>query len=215
MYRLLLSLTLLLAGFTVYGAENEPALTIQAENENALAGGKEHQPMSRNIYAEFFGPSFGVGIGYDSRFRPGSVLGYSVGLAFTSGSFNYDAGMRDLDFKGVCVPLQVNAVLGGGKSKFEVGLGVTPSILSRDEWKFSYFWEWDEDGEMISAPESSYRHVTRPNILGTINMAYRYQRETGFFLRVGLTAFIGGWRCSPVDGVLLLPCLSLGYTIRY
>lgn len=218
MGRILLSMMLLIAGLTAFGAENESQLTIKT-NVDSVSTGELQQAMSRNIFAEFFGPSFGVGLGFDSRFRPGSVFGYRVGLSFTSGSLSYDDDYnywRDMEFKGICIPLEVNAILGSGKSKFEVGVGIVPSLLKRNEWKVSGEWIWDEEtGEVISSPESSFRKVTRPNILGLINMGYRYQRSTGFFMRIGLTAFIGAWDCSPIDGVILLPNLSLGYTIRY
>lgn len=217
MQRILLSLLLLLAVQALRGAENESALYLHEADSDTVATTVQHQVMSRNVFAELFGPSFGVSLGFDSRFRPGSVLGYRVGLGVTSGSvdYSYNHEWRDLSFNGVSIPLEINAVLGSGKSKFEAGLGITAFVLRRDEWKVSGYWEWDDEGETISEPESSFWHGTRPNILGTINMAYRYQRETGFFMRVGLTAFIGAWSCSPIDGVMVLPCLSLGYTFKY
>lgn len=80
MGRILLSMMLLIAGLTAFGAENESQLTIKT-NVDSVSTGDLQQAMSRNIFAEFFGPSFGVGLGFDSRFRPGSVFGYRVGLS--------------------------------------------------------------------------------------------------------------------------------------
>ncbi|WP_297063149.1 hypothetical protein [uncultured Duncaniella sp.] len=215
MCRILLSLMLLVAGLTATGAENEFPLSIPT-SVDSVSSVDVRPAMSRNIFAEFFGPSFGVGIGFDSRFRAGSVFGYRVGLSFTSGSLSSDYDMRDLEFNGVCIPLEANAILGGGKSKFEVGLGIVPSVLKRRELTISGQWIWDDEtGDIISTPDCNFRQVTRPNILGLINVGYRYQRTTGFFMRIGLTALIGSWDCSPIDGVIFLPNLSLGYTIRH
>ncbi|WP_304678754.1 hypothetical protein [uncultured Duncaniella sp.] len=53
MGRILLSLMLLIAGFTAFGAENESQLTIKT-NVDSVSTGELQQAMSRNIFAEFF-----------------------------------------------------------------------------------------------------------------------------------------------------------------
>ena len=194
------------------------ALGAYANEDNNMSVSEIHyvsstesiQSPSRNIFAEFFGPSFGIGVGFDSRFRQGSYFGYRVGLAFTDGSSDggYNNYYRDIHFKGITIPLEVNAIFGNGKSKFEIGLGVTPAILNRRDMKYIHPWDWDEDEQVI------YKHGTKLNVIGTLNIGYRYQRESGFFMRIGLTGIIGDWDCSPVDGVWFLPNLSLGYTIK-
>lgn len=170
-----------------------------------------HERMSRNVFGEFFGPSFGVGVGFDSRFRPGTVFGYRVGLSFTDGSFGDASDWHSADFTGLCVPLEINAIFGHGKSRFELGIGATPAILHRIETDGK--WVSGGEGELYPAFTTS-RH-NRLNILGTLNIGYRYQRERGFFMRVGLTVYAGDLDYSPIDGVWLLPNLSLGYTFKY
>lgn len=199
MYRLLLSVSLLISVLMSLSAQDASSLSPIVDKS-----------MSRNVFGEFFGPSFGVGVGFDSRFRPGTAFGYRVGLAYTNGSFSDDYDLRDLDFKGVCIPLEVNALIGKGKSKFEVGIGATPSILHRIYT--TTWWSYNDEQAVYS---SNTTRRTKLNILGFINIGYRYQRESGFFLRTGLTVIGGDLKCSPIDGLWLLPNLSLGYTFKY
>lgn len=161
---------------------------------------KEDSKMSHNLFGELLGPSFGIGIGFDSRFRNGTPFGYRVGISHTAGS--YDDYDQSLDFKGVCFPLEINAIFGERKSKFEIGVGVTPSILHRE------YTAW------FRIDDNTTRGI-KLNILGTINIGYRYQRERGFFLRTGLTIYVGDLKCSPFDGLWILPNISLGYTLKY
>lgn len=182
----------------------------QNSDENTipcLPAAKEEAQMSHNIFGEIFGPSFGVGVGFDSRFRNGTPFGYRVGLSYIDGSFENNVDWRFLEFKGVCVPLEVNAIFGERKSKFEIGVGATPSILHR-VYTTSH---WNEDMTI----DHKTTRGNKLNILGTFNIGYRYQRERGFFLRAGLTFIAGDLKCSPIDGAWILPNISLGYTLRY
>lgn len=175
---------------------------------------KSDDSISRNIFIEFGGPSLGIGIGYDQRFKPTSVFGFRAGLSFTSGSWDdsgwfgaYDGGSyTKVDFKGVTIPMEVNAIMGKRASKFELGIGATPCILHRHEVKY---WGWYPDNSGTDVKDGS-----RINIFGNLNVGYRLQRKSGFFLRAGLTFLIGDIKCSPIDGLLLIPNISLGYTIR-
>lgn len=194
------------------------ALSIAAENQSAEVSvdsisqnRNSNDVFSRNIFVEFAGPSFGVGIGYDQRFRPTSVFGFRAGISFTEGSWD-DGGWwganvgyyTDIDFSGVTLPLEVNAIMGNRASKFELGVGATPCILERKE---RHYKGWHPD-------YYSEKQGIRLNIIGTLNIGYRLQRKSGFFLRTGLTFLIGDLKCSPIDGLILMPNLSLGYTIR-
>lgn len=174
---------------------------------SCLSAEKTKSQMSHNIFGEILGPSFGVGIGFDSRFKNGTPFGYRVGLSYSDGSYDDNQEWRYLKFKGVFIPLEINAIFGRQKSKFEVGLGVTPSILHR----VYTTGRWNPD----MAQEYETTRGNRLNILGTINLGYRYQRESGFFMRAGLTLCIGDLKCSPIDGVWPLPNISLGYTLKY
>lgn len=164
---------------------------------------------------ELAGPSFGVGVGYDQRFKRNTVFGFRTGLSFTSGSWDDNgrwAGWEGggigtlVDFNGVTLPLEVNAIMGKRASKFEIGLGATPCILHRHETRHWGYFPHESGTEV--------KDGVRLNILGTLNIGYRLQRRSGFFLRAGVTLLIGDLKCSPIDGLLPFPCLSLGYTIR-
>ena len=168
---------------------------------------KSDNVISRNLFVEFGGPSFGIGIGYDQRFKPESALGFRAGIAFTNGSAENGSwskpniGLNDhteVDFKGVTLPFEINGILGNRASKFELGVGATPCILDRAEWENHRF----------------TKQGVKLNIFGTLNIGYRLQRKSGFFLRAGITFLLGNLKCSPMDGLFLIPNLSLGYTIR-
>lgn len=171
--------------------------------------------LCRNLFVEFGGPSFGiVGLGFDSRFKPGCAFGYRVGLSFVDGSYINHVDDQQLYYNGVNIPLEVNAIMGKRKSKFELGLGAVPSILHRKEYVTEYYWTEDKDGY----GEYNYNYTTkegiRLNIMGIINIGYRYQRQSGFFMRVGFTFLLGDLKCSPIDGIFLIPNIAFGYTLR-
>ena len=162
--------------------------------------------LSRNIFAEYGGPSYGVGIGYDQRFNTNSIFGFRVGLGFTNGEFHdapsltemHSRQQRDVKFKGVTLPLEVNSLLGYHESKFELGLGAAPCILDRTETEYDRIVEGG----------------VKLNIYGMMNIGFRLQRRRGFFMRVGATFLLGEGKISPMDGLMVMPYLSLGYTIR-
>lgn len=182
----------------------------------SLYGQSEH---GYNIYGQLFGPATGVGIGFDSRFKTGGILGYSAGIGFTSVS--WDDGVSglgaytDVDSKGLSIPLEINAIMGKRASKFEVGLGLTAYLIQRKE-----FHGWGEfipiEGNDDDYHYESYRkNVFRPNVIGFLNIGYRLQRKSGFFMKLGLSILIGDLKCSPLDGVVALPNICLGYTIPH
>lgn len=174
-----------------------------------------------NLYGQFTGPSTGVGIGFDSRFKTGGVLGYSVGVAFTDTSWSDNYGdeyysYKNVDSSGVSIPLEVNAIMGKRASKFEVGLGVTAFLIHRDEYyyKSGYMPAWGYEA-MNYWSTIENKSVFRPNIIGSINIGYRLQRKSGFFMKLGLSLLIGDLKCSPIDGVMALPNICLGYTVPH
>ena len=185
--------------------------TISSDSINVKQKSSE-ELISRNLFVEFYGSSLGIGIGYDQRFKPNSIFGFSAGLAFTNGYCDDDGwfGASDggkhtyIEFKGVTLPLEANAIMGKRASKFELGIGATPCIFDRYERRYKGWYH-----ETISETKG-----VRLNIFGTLNIGYRLQRKSGFFLRAGLTFLIGDIKCSPFDGLLCMPNLSLGYTIQ-
>lgn len=176
---------------------------------------KISEPMSRNLFVEFGGPGYCVAsLGYDQRFRPGSAFGFRAGFSVISGSgdnngwfgASYEGDIyRYVEFKGITLPLEVNAIVGKRASKFELGLGVTPCILDRHYRKYY---------EKANPPRVVESNGVRLNAFWIFNVGYRLQRKSGFFLRTGLTFGGGSIKSATFDGALLLPYLSLGYTIR-
>lgn len=175
-----------------------------------------------NLYGQFLGTSTGIGVGLDSRFRAGGILGYSLGLAFTDISWSRDDGLDgcyasyDAESRGISIPFEINAILGKRASKFEIGFGMTTYLVNRDELHYkTIFFPSEEDGVLDFERYSTRKKVFRPNIIGTINIGYRLQRKSGFFMKVGLSLLIGDLKCSPIDGVVALPNICLGYTIPH
>lgn len=184
---------------------------------NSVYGQKEH---GYNFYAQFLGPSTGFGYGIDSRFKSGGIVGYSAGIGFIN--LSCDDGPRgigaytEVDSKGLSIPFEINAIFGKRASKFEVGLGFTTYLINRDE---SHGWCTSiggrGNGSYGYSCESYQRTVFRPNIMGTISIGYRLQRRSGFFMKIGLSVLMGDFKCSPIDGVVPLPNICLGYTIPH
>lgn len=207
---MVISIMLLLTINSLSAMENNDVTAIES-SDTITVNNKTDGLISRNLFIEFGGPSLGVGIGYDQRFKPNSVFGFRTGISFTNGSYDNggwwganDGYYTKVDFSGITLPLEANAIMGNRASKFEIGIGATPCILERTERIYN---RWHHNHNLD-------KHGVKLNIFGTLNVGYRLQRKSGFFLRVGLTFLIGDLKCSPLDGLLLIPNLSLGYTIR-
>lgn len=99
-------------------------------------------------------------------------------MAFTNASLDgwgiYGRdGYTSVDFKGLSIPLEVNAIMGRWKSKFELGIGIIPAVLEKKEWGYTHpFWDTDDDYS---------KRTTRLNATAFMNVGYRYQRQSGFF----------------------------------
>ena len=168
------------------------------------------KPMYQNIYVEFFGASNLIGISYDSRIKPGSPFGFRAGVAYAYGEsrgFFDNVADKTSYFS---VPAAFNCILGKRKSKFEVGFGINMGIFSVEDYTTV-----DADGYPTIFNPSYVVRETR-NIFGYYffsDIGYRYQRENGFMLRVGVSpsfSFAGDHGVSKTP--VLYPYLSLGYT---
>lgn len=213
---LLIMLVLTLEGLSAQKSECCPAPDYTESN---ATDGEHEDGLSRNLFIEFGGPSECVGLGYDQRFKPGSVFGFRAGVALSDGSFNDGLGVwgarfpgehTKLIYHGVSLPFEVNAIMGKRASKLELGVGATPCVLNRNEEK--YVCGWDENLNWFRYT-LSHKEGLRLNIFGTINIGYRLQRKSGFFMRTGLTFLFGELKSSPIDGRSGRLNLSLGYTI--
>lgn len=213
----ILTVGILMVAATPASAAIAPHPETTVANPDSVVEKKAVEPaLCRNLFVELFGPStFGVfGLGYDSRFRAGSVFGYRVGVSYINvhdsdpGGFFYQ-----IYSKGVSFPLEVNAIMGKRKSKFEVGIGMIPSIVYRQEDRWGNPYHKDEFGyPAFDWSTHIEKEGTCINIMGLMNIGYRYQRRHGFFFRTGITYLIGDYKCSPVDGAYLIPYFGFGYT---
>lgn len=214
MLRQLLSLLFIMLMINGLKASNDNSGAISVSSDSINVNDESDQIISRNLFFEFGGPSFGIGIGYDQRFKPNSVFGFRTGLSFINGSWDDGGwwgawGGRDytkVEFKGVTLPLEVNAIMGKRASKFELGIGVTPCVLNREETRHCYCSQQHHHFERTKG--------VKLNIFGTINVGYRLQRKSGFFMRTGLTFLMGDLKCSPIDGLVPVFNIAFGYTIR-
>lgn len=205
---------ILLPAIYCASAQETNTTPVEQSSTTVVADTTQDELISRNIFVELGGPSIGFGIGYDQRFKPASIFGFRAGLSFTNGSSDnttwsvtYDNCKGTwVDFKGVTFPLEVNAIMGKRASKFELGAGFTPCILHRHDIRYH--------GGLYGHSTDEITDGTRLNIFGTINIGYRLQRKSGFFLRAGMTLTLGDLNCSPFDGLVPLSYISLGYTIR-
>ena len=165
--RLRISVMVLLALCCITAKGNNQTQTVE-NSDSITANQKSDQLISRNIFVEFGGPSFSIGIGYDQRFRPNSVFGFRAGLSYTSVSWDdagwfgaYEESYTSAYSKGVTFPLEVNAIMGKRASKFELGIGATPGILHRHEIKYL---PWQPEDYHRLLPEPYYRLYYRYNI---------------------------------------------------
>lgn len=195
-----------IAAFTAVKAQ-ETAQTLQYTEAQDF--GRE-KPMYRNIYVELFGASNLIGISYDSRIKPGSPFGFRAGVAYAYGeSRGFFDHMSD-KASYFSVPAAFNCILGKRKSKFEVGFGINMGIFSIEDYT-----NLDADGYPTIFNPTYVIRETR-NIFGYYffsDIGYRYQRENGFMLRVGVSpsfSFAGDHGVSKTP--FLYPYLSLGYT---
>lgn len=186
---------------TLLGAALLTASASASESIDSVAA--TSQLPGYNVYVQLVGSNLGLGAGFDTRFTPTSKFGYSVGMAYTCTSFGHDNSPA-IDCEGVTIPLEVNGIFGKHKSKFEIGISAVPAIVHRCYTEWTYI-----NGTEISRHD----HGTRVNIYGVLNLGYRYQRRSGFFMRVGVAFCIGHRSCSPFDGGYMVPGLCLGYTI--
>lgn len=183
-----------------------------------------------NLYCQLFGNSTGFGIGFDSRFKKGRIFGYSAGLGYTHVSWTKRKNETDyfahnhVNSKGLSIPLEINAIFGKYASKFEIGLGPTIYLMHHDETHCKiYYKHVYENGPQYILPDkftdcqnsSHYSKGLQPDIIATINLGYRLQRKSGFFMKLGMSVLIGNLKGSFTGNILPLPNLCFGYTIPH
>lgn len=137
---------------------------------------------NQSIYVEGFGSGLLYSVNYDTRLSASDKgLGLRLGAGVITGS---DAT--------VVIPTHLNYLVGSGKHKLELGLGIT-TILELEE-----------------ESDSNDQHF-KPS--GTL--MYRYQADSGLLLRAGLAplfAEVEDDSIIPNSVFFLWPGVSIGYS---
>lgn len=139
--------------------------------------------QTKSIYLELLGASGMAGVSFDSRFAGNSGFGYNVGLGY-----GYSNGGVDLpDTKGndgvsheIGIPIEVNYLFGQNNSHLVLGMGAYAGA---------------HINEALAKPQFAY------NFFGDI--AYRYQKPTGFSFAIGL---------KPNLSKAFWPYVTIGYS---
>jgi len=160
---------------------------------------RSHSTLARSsgIYVELLGASQGIGVGYDARFRDGTTsgLGWRAGLGFGYAyssnfvAFNIDDNKIDLynQIFRLAAPVELNYLMGNGKSKLEAGLG---TALCMD----------------LYTSDSGAKPDYSVGIIPYASLGYRLVTDRGFLFRAGLMSTLGFSGSSSS----LYPYLSFG-----
>lgn len=176
-------------------------LKIEAKNDNCY----------RNVYIDLFNGSNVFGVNFDSRFPNSSIFGWRIGVGYSQSLFP-GYGLNNYR-PGISIPFGVNALFGGNKNKFEVGIGVTPGIYS-----YQYLMDFcgkDENGNYYCGNKACGPQSWRAGCAISIDLGYRLQRPKGFFFRAGLSPFLNiNSKVISLHLFGFLPYLSFGYTFK-
>lgn len=175
----------------------------------------ESEPRSHNVYVDFFSSSNIVSVNYDTRFPKSSVLGWRAGIGFSHSCFDGDRGWFGNNRPGISLPLGINALFGEGKSKFELGLAITPGLYS---FRDSRMVVEEREHGMYKGYEDFGPTRWRGACAVGLDLGYRLQRKSGFLFRVGIS------RCIDMNSDMIsinvlkllipIPYLSFGYTFK-
>lgn len=139
----------------------------------------------KNIHSfsiEAFGAQNTIGINYDTRIRGNYGLGYRVGIGY---GYADNSGLFDQKINGIGIPLELNYLFGKKKSKFEVGFGTSLGLYNIKETTWYFYQSISSETEGIIDKYTTSKNRFGYFIFG--NIGYRYQREHGFTLRIGIT----------------------------
>lgn len=178
-------------------------LTMMGMWMSAEAGNRQ-----QNVYVDLFDSSNVVSVNYDSRFSNTSVFGWRIGVGYSRSGFNHPNRYAFFpDYRpGVSLPLGINALFGKHSSKFEVGVGITPSLAAFRESVTVR----DEYSELIyDVGPTSWCGACAFGI----DMGYRLQRDNGFMFRIGISPYLDvNETCVSMHGLSLVPYLGFGWT---
>lgn len=116
----------------------------------------------KSAYLELLGPSTFAGVWLDARLPGASGLGFGLGLAAVPSQTD-DIGRWTAGTWSAGLPLAVNYLTGSGNHHFELGAGMHNAIMKTADknyrWGYYFF----------------------------MNIGYRFQGESGFVFRTGLS----------------------------
>lgn len=163
----------------------------------------EDAPRTHNILVEFLESTEPISVKYDTRFRRNPKFGWSIGVGYSTISYNYN-----YDCTGVALPLGINGLFGKRASKFEIGLNVGPGYYNYRERSKEYYrdnlWEFN----YVYGPRKS-----RVRCPFGFDIGYRLQRQNGFCFRIGFSPFRGAYYKGLACALMTFyPYFGFGYT---
>lgn len=163
----------------------------------AVPSSGQGRHYDRGIYGELLGPSGGLGVNYDARFRKGAETGWGwragLGLGYASSSNLVALKFADDKIETynrmyqVTVPLGINYLVGKGNSKFETGAGI--SFINA-----------------IYTSKSGAKTVSEYGFTPFISLGYRLVTNRGFMLRAGVLPTFD----TNASDLNLIPYISFG-----
>lgn len=175
------------------------------------------QGRSRCVFVDLFSSSNIVSVNYDTRFRGTDVYGWRGGIGLsmnTTGKDDFNAFLNFDYCSGISIPVGVNALYGRGASKFEVGIGINPTIILYRETRTYYL--TDEDGDRIGNGSEHYGPTKlKPGCAFSVDLGYRLQRSNGFCFRVGIspTLEVNSYHTG-ANVMSVFPYVGFGYAFK-
>lgn len=171
------------------------------------------QEQDKSVYLEVFGPSNLIGVSYDARIKSGSNLGYRVGLGYMAGyTDNFFCNYESHHQNAITVPLELNYLIGKGKSKLEIGAGSNIGMyhVSGTVFKCDYVPKDDGLYEQINLRDEHYSE-TKFGYYMYGNVGYRHTAKNGFQFRCGVNPSFNFGDKHGLKKAVLYPYVSFGY----
>ena len=174
------------------------------------------QERKNSLYGELAGASNGVGVNFESRFSKTSPFGWRVGLAWGYGESDFAFGDSE-SLRAYTVPLGVNWLIGKGRSKFELGAGVSLGLYNLHRKSYDYQLKGyveASDGTKIPYYEG-VPHTDKSNKFGYFlfgDIGYRHVSRKGFLFRAGISPSFNFDDSHGVSKVFFFPYLGFGYS---
>lgn len=183
-------------------------LTLLSSNASA----QDKAGFRRTLSLELFGPSGAAGVSFDSRFTPGSPFGYRLGLGWgyttSTGLFGPSSSRRSYT-----IPMEVNYLQGGKRSKLELGFGVDMGLHNMHYGTLEIAPKPDAgEGDPSYSLKTKYRKENKFGYFFYTTVGYRLVTRKRFELRAGVLPvafnFEEGFQAS-----WLYPYFSFGWSL--